>query len=120
MPCWLLCLARNSECYNYTVPASVSQCAAQNQGNVNCMSRTIISTLALRSIQKQAASSGRTRFGDTTRGMSPAKRAARTVLHPQVSIMISATAPNFLGKLVGFGQKSGIYWALDPANGNIV
>jgi len=28
--------------------------------------------------------------------------------------------PNLLGNIVGFGQKSGIYWALNPDNGNIV
>ena len=25
-----------------------------------------------------------------------------------------------MGNIVGFGQKSGIYWALNPDNGNIV
>jgi polyvinyl alcohol dehydrogenase (cytochrome) len=28
--------------------------------------------------------------------------------------------PNLLGNIVGFGQKSGIFWALNPDNGNIV
>ena len=28
--------------------------------------------------------------------------------------------PNLVGNIVGFGQKSGIYWALNPDNGNIV
>src|SRR5712675_530243 len=27
--------------------------------------------------------------------------------------------PNLVGKIVGFGQKSGIYWALNPDNGDI-
>jgi polyvinyl alcohol dehydrogenase (cytochrome) len=30
------------------------------------------------------------------------------------------SGPNLLGNIVGFGQKSGIYWALNPDNGNIV
>jgi polyvinyl alcohol dehydrogenase (cytochrome) len=30
------------------------------------------------------------------------------------------SGPNIVGKFVGFGQKSGIYWALNPDNGNIV
>jgi polyvinyl alcohol dehydrogenase (cytochrome) len=30
------------------------------------------------------------------------------------------TGPNLVGNIVGFGQKSGIYWALNPDNGNIV
>jgi polyvinyl alcohol dehydrogenase (cytochrome) len=28
--------------------------------------------------------------------------------------------PNLVGNIVGFGQKSGIFWALNPDNGNIV
>src|SRR6266478_962198 len=28
--------------------------------------------------------------------------------------------PNLVGNIVGFGQKSGIYWALNPDNGNII
>src|SRR6266436_5334766 len=28
--------------------------------------------------------------------------------------------PNLVGNIIGFGQKSGIYWALNPDNGNIV
>lgn len=30
------------------------------------------------------------------------------------------SGPNFLGSIVGFGQKSGIYWALNPHDGSIV
>jgi polyvinyl alcohol dehydrogenase (cytochrome) len=30
------------------------------------------------------------------------------------------SGPNLLGNIVGFGQKSGIFWALNPDNGNIL
>jgi polyvinyl alcohol dehydrogenase (cytochrome) len=30
------------------------------------------------------------------------------------------SGPNLVGNIVGFGQKSGIFWALNPDNGNIV
>jgi len=33
---------------------------------------------------------------------------------------LGGAGPNLLGNIVGFGQKSGIYWALNPDNGNIV
>ena len=33
---------------------------------------------------------------------------------------LGGSGPNLLGNIVGFGQKSGIYWALNPDNGNIV
>jgi polyvinyl alcohol dehydrogenase (cytochrome) len=33
---------------------------------------------------------------------------------------LGGSGPNLLENIVGFGQKSGIYWALNPDNGNIV
>jgi len=30
------------------------------------------------------------------------------------------SGPNLLGNMVGFGQKSGIYWALNPDNGDVL
>jgi polyvinyl alcohol dehydrogenase (cytochrome) len=33
---------------------------------------------------------------------------------------LGGSGPNLLPHIVGFGQKSGIYWALNPDNGNIV
>jgi polyvinyl alcohol dehydrogenase (cytochrome) len=32
----------------------------------------------------------------------------------------SGSGPNLLPGLVGFGQKSGLYWSLDPSNGDIL
>jgi polyvinyl alcohol dehydrogenase (cytochrome) len=33
---------------------------------------------------------------------------------------LGGSGPNLLGNLVGFGQKSGMYWALNPDNGAVV
>jgi polyvinyl alcohol dehydrogenase (cytochrome) len=33
---------------------------------------------------------------------------------------LGGSGPNLVGNIVGFGQKSGIYWALNPDDGNIV
>jgi polyvinyl alcohol dehydrogenase (cytochrome) len=33
---------------------------------------------------------------------------------------LGGSGPNLLGNIVGFGQKSGIFWALNPDNGNVV
>src|ERR1700726_4178450 len=33
---------------------------------------------------------------------------------------LGGAGPNLVGNIVGFGQKSGIYWALNPDNGRIV
>jgi polyvinyl alcohol dehydrogenase (cytochrome) len=33
---------------------------------------------------------------------------------------LGGAGPNLVGNIVGFGQKSGIYWALNPDNGSIV
>lgn len=33
---------------------------------------------------------------------------------------LSGAGPNLLDNMVGFGQKSGVYWAFDPDNGNVL
>jgi polyvinyl alcohol dehydrogenase (cytochrome) len=33
---------------------------------------------------------------------------------------LGGSGPNLIGGLVGFGQKSGVYWGLDAVNGNVV
>jgi polyvinyl alcohol dehydrogenase (cytochrome) len=33
---------------------------------------------------------------------------------------LGGSGPNLMGSIVGFGQKSGIYWALDAENGNVI
>jgi len=33
---------------------------------------------------------------------------------------LGGAGPNLVGNIVGFGQKSGIFWALNPDDGNIV
>jgi polyvinyl alcohol dehydrogenase (cytochrome) len=33
---------------------------------------------------------------------------------------LGGSGPNLVGGIIGFGQKSGIYWALNPDNGNVV
>lgn len=33
---------------------------------------------------------------------------------------LGGSGPNFLGGLVGFGQKSGVYWALNPDDGDVL
>jgi len=33
---------------------------------------------------------------------------------------LGGSGPNLVGGIVGFGQKSGIYWALNPVDGHIV
>jgi polyvinyl alcohol dehydrogenase (cytochrome) len=32
----------------------------------------------------------------------------------------SGSGPNLIGNIVGFGQKSGMYWAFDPGTGNVL
>jgi len=39
---------------------------------------------------------------------------------PAKDFDLGGAGPNLVGNIVGFGQKSGIYWALNPDNGNIV
>ena len=33
---------------------------------------------------------------------------------------LGGSGPNLLGNIVGFGEKSGVYWALNPDNGHVI
>jgi len=105
---------------NYTVPASVEQCAAQNQGDVNCMAPDdhFDAGMAL------DPRTGAIKWAHTLWGYDAWTVACKTggtnCPSPAGPDYDFGDGPNFLGNLVGFGQKSGIYWALDSVNGNIV
>jgi polyvinyl alcohol dehydrogenase (cytochrome) len=39
---------------------------------------------------------------------------------PRTRLRLCGAGPNFLGNMVGFGEKSGVYWAFNPDNGNVL
>jgi polyvinyl alcohol dehydrogenase (cytochrome) len=103
---------------NYTVPASVAQCEAQ--GGTNCESPDdyFDSALAL------DPATGAIKWAHKLWGPDAWTVACTTggsnCPSPTGPDYDFGSGPNFMGNLVGFGQKSGIYWALNPSNGNIV
>ena len=103
---------------NYTVPASVARCEAK--GGTNCESPDdhFDSALAL------DPATGAIKWAHKLWGPDAWTVACTTggsnCPSPTGPDYDFGSGPNFMGNLVGFGQKSGIYWALNPSNGNIV
>ena len=103
---------------NYTVPASVAKCEAK--GGTNCESPDdhFDSALAL------DPATGAIKWAHKLWGPDAWTVACTTggsnCPSPTGPDYDFGSGPNFMGNLVGFGQKSGIYWALNPSNGNIV
>jgi polyvinyl alcohol dehydrogenase (cytochrome) len=109
---------------NYTVPADVAQCqdaaiAAGNQ-NPQCTAPDDYFDAAL-SID---LTTGTIKWSHVLWGFDNWTVACNTggsnCPSPTGPDYDFGSEPNLLGNLVGFGQKSGIYWALNPDNGNIV
>ena len=105
---------------NYTVPAKVAKCAAHHQGSLSCMSQDdhFDAGVAFN------PATGAIKWAHTLWGYDAWTVACKTggtnCPSPAGPDYDFGDGPNFLGNLIGFGQKSGIYWALDPANGDIV
>lgn len=111
---------------NYTVPASVAACEAaalQSKSTTSCTPADdhIDSAMAL------DLTTGAIKWSDKMNTYD-AWTIACLSLPPGVACPSPAgtdfdfpgSGPNLLGNIVGFGQKSGIYWALDPATGTIL
>jgi polyvinyl alcohol dehydrogenase (cytochrome) len=103
---------------NYTVPASVAACQAG--GGTNCTSPDDHFDAGVAFDPK----TGAIRWAHTLWGYDAWTVACNTgganCPSPNGPDYDFGSGPNLLGNLVGFGQKSGIYWALNPSNGNIV
>ena len=112
---------------NYTAPADVEACQkATPTANCAAADDFFDTALALDLKSGQIKWSKRLQGIDTftgTCGFGAARPAPGT---PNCSVPDSqdfdfgGAGPNLVSNIVGFGQKSGIYWALDPDNGNIV
>ena len=107
---------------NYTAPAAVEACGNATPG-ANCAppEDTFDSALAL------DLNTGRIKWATRLQGFDVWTVACLS--HPpgvncpdpgSPDFDLGGSGPNLLGNIVGFGQKSGIYWALNPDNGNIV
>jgi polyvinyl alcohol dehydrogenase (cytochrome) len=112
---------------NYTAPADVEACQ-QATPTANCAAADDFfdTALALDLKSGQIKWSKRLQGIDTftgTCGFGPGRPAPGNPNCPvpdSQDFDFGGAGPNLVGNIVGFGQKSGIYWALNPDNGNIV
>ena len=112
---------------NYTAPAAVEACQnATPTANCAAADDFFDTALALDLKSGQIKWSKKLQGIDTFTGTCGFGAARPTPGNPNCPVPDSqdfdfgGAGPNLVGNIVGFGQKSGIYWALDPDNGNIV
>ena len=112
---------------NYTAPAAVEACQnATPTANCAAADDFFDTALALDLKSGQIKWSKKLQSIDTFTGTCGFGAARPTPGNPNCPVPDSqdfdfgGAGPNLVGKIVGFGQKSGIYWALDPDNGDIV
>jgi polyvinyl alcohol dehydrogenase (cytochrome) len=108
---------------NYTAPASVEACQNATP-TANCAADDDFFDTALALDLK----TGQIKWAKRLQGFDTWNLACflPTGTNPNCPVPTSqdfdlgGAGPNLVGNIVGFGQKSGIYWALNPDNGNIV
>jgi polyvinyl alcohol dehydrogenase (cytochrome) len=108
---------------NYTVPADVKAC--QNATPMaNCTAPDDLFDAALGLDLK----TGQIKWSRKLQGFDTWTVACLTSTGPNPNCPVPSSpdfdlggsGPNLVGNIVGFGQKSGIFWALNPDNGNVV
>jgi len=105
---------------NYTVPASVESCRLQNPNDNRCMvaSDLFDSVLAL------DLTTGMIKWARRLSGYDVWNWDCKDNLpgcpNPQGPDYDFGSGPNLIGNIVGIGQKSGYYWALDADTGAMV
>lgn len=108
---------------NYTVPASVETCRKQNPKDNNCAVANdyFDSALAL------DLTTGAIKWAHHLYGYDAWNDACgQSNVPPNCPIPtgldydLSGSGPNLVGNIVGFAQKSGVYWALNPDTGATV
>src|SRR6266699_5853134 len=108
---------------NYTVPADVIACQNANP-TANCTAADDFFDAALALDLK----TGQIKWAKKLQGFDTWTVACLTSSGPNPNCPVPSSpdfdlggsGPNLVGNIVGFGQKSGIFWALNPDNGNIV
>ena len=108
---------------NYTAPADVEACQNATP-TANCAAAEDFFDAALAVDLK----TGQIKWAKRLQGLDTWTVACLTPTGPKANCPVptspdfdlGGSGPNLLGNIVGFGQKSGIFWALNPDNGNIV
>jgi polyvinyl alcohol dehydrogenase (cytochrome) len=108
---------------NYTVPADVVACQNANP-TANCAAPDDSFDAALALDLK----TGQVKWAKRLQGSDTWTVACLTSSGPNPNCPVPSSpdfdlggaGPDLVGNIVGFGQKNGIFWALNPDNGNIV
>jgi polyvinyl alcohol dehydrogenase (cytochrome) len=108
---------------NYTAPESVEACQNQNPA-ANCVASDDFFDTALALDLR----TGRVKWAKRLQGFDiwtvacllPSGPKANCPVPSSPDFDLGGAGPNLIGNIVGFGQKSGIYWALNADSGNIV
>jgi polyvinyl alcohol dehydrogenase (cytochrome) len=108
---------------NYTAPADVEACQnATPTANCTAADDFFDAALALDLKTGQVKWAKRLQGFDTwtVACLTPTGPKANCPVPTSPDFDLGGSGPNLLGNIVGFGQKSGIFWALNPDNGDIV
>src|ERR1700720_1116780 len=108
---------------NYTAPADVEACQNATP-TANCAAADDFFDTALALDLK----TGQIKWAKRLQGLDTWTAACLTPTGPKANCPVPSSqdfdfggaGPNLVGSIVGFGQKSGIFWALNPDDGNIV
>ena len=108
---------------NYTAPADVEACQNATP-TANCAAADDFFDTALALDLK----TGQIKWSKRLQGLDTWTLACLTPTGPKANCPVPSSpdfdlggsGPNLVGNIIGFGQKSGIYWALNPDNGDIV
>ncbi len=106
---------------NYSAPASVESCRLQHPQDSGCAAVTDHFDSALAMNLSTGIISWYRRFSGYDVWNLNCKDGTPGCPDPAgPDYDLGGTGPNLVGNIVGFGQKSGTYWALDPDTGAIV
>src|SRR6202045_404403 len=108
---------------NYTAPADVEACQnATPTANCAAADDFFDTALALDLKSGQVKWAKRLQGNDTwtVACVLPTGPKANCPVPTSPDFDLGGSGPNLVGGIVGFGQKSGIYWALNPDDGHIV
>jgi polyvinyl alcohol dehydrogenase (cytochrome) len=107
---------------NYTAPASAEACQTQNPNATNCAAAddNFDSAIAMNLATGAILWTHRLWGWDvwTVACAQPGNPAA-CPSPPGPDFDLGGSGPNLMGSVVGFGQKSGMYWALNTSDGSI-
>lgn len=108
---------------NYSVPPSVERCEQENPGDPSCTpSKDYFDSALALDMKTGAVRWHKHLFGYDvwTQACTRPKQGVTCPDPAGPDYDLSGSGPNLLGNIVGFGQKSGMYWALNASTGALV